>query len=261
MFYKVMSTFFFCLLLSINVLVAAGLGFYIMLHNDFKYSQQKEDDYEFFNSPWLALAKVSTMFVGELEFSDIPVNLDSKLAPLSYIFFLVFVFIVVVVLMNLLNGLAVSDTGAIQEQSEIVSYLSQVETISYAESILLGDPFNFLSQWPRIEWMLQGRDTSLSCFRQVYKNRSARSIFQKLTGATNLLLFYNYLKDKEWSIKPNSNDETCSLKVSLPKNILDSARKVIMKKEQEKKSTTLESKIQSLEDKLDLILQRFQINQ
>jgi len=260
MFYKVMSTFFFFLLLSINVLVAAGLGFYIMLHNDFKHSLQKDDNYEFFNSPWLALVKVSTMFVGELEFSDIPVNLDSNLASLSYIFFLVFVFIVVVVLMNLLNGLAVSDTGTMHEQSEIVSYLSQVETISYAESILLGDPFNFLSQWPRIDWLLQGRDTSLSCFRQVYKNRSARSLFQKLTGATNLLLFYNYLKDKEWTIKPNSDAETCSLKISLPKSILDSARRVILKKEKALKEQSIEAKIESVEKKLDLILERLQIN-
>jgi hypothetical protein len=35
------------------------------------------------------------------------VNLESPLAPLSYAFFLSFVFLIVVVLMNLLNGLAV----------------------------------------------------------------------------------------------------------------------------------------------------------
>ena len=57
----------------------------------------------------------------------------------SYIFFLVFVFIVVVVLMNLLNGLAVSDTGIYfvygliiaKLDSKIVIFMSQVETISY----------------------------------------------------------------------------------------------------------------------------------
>jgi hypothetical protein len=34
---------------------------------------------------------------------------ESPLAPLSYAFFLAFVFLIVVVLMNLLNGLAVRD--------------------------------------------------------------------------------------------------------------------------------------------------------
>jgi hypothetical protein len=35
---------------------------------------QKEDEYEFFNNPWLSLVKTGTMFVGEIEFSDIPIG-------------------------------------------------------------------------------------------------------------------------------------------------------------------------------------------
>ena len=87
-------------------------------------------------------------FVGELEFSDIPIDPDSKLSWLAFSFLVTFVFLIVVILMNLLNGLAVSDTGLIMEQAEIVSYISRVETISYLESILLGDPFDFLTNWP-----------------------------------------------------------------------------------------------------------------
>ena len=49
------------------------------------------------------------MFVGELEFSDIPIDRNSSLMALSYLYFLTFVLLIVVVLMNLLNGLAVSD--------------------------------------------------------------------------------------------------------------------------------------------------------
>ena len=39
----------------------------------------------------------------------------------------------------------------IQEKAEIFSYVSRVDTISYMESILLGDPFYFLSNWPPIK--------------------------------------------------------------------------------------------------------------
>ena len=88
------------------------------------------------------------MFVGELEFSDIPIDPDSKLSWLAFSFLVTFVFLIVVILMNLLNGLAVSDTGLIMEQAEIVSYISRVETISHLESILLGDPFDSLTNWP-----------------------------------------------------------------------------------------------------------------
>ena len=90
-----------------------------MLHKDTPRdsnleSTRVEDSYPFFDQPFLALVKTSTMFVGELEFADIPINLESSLYPVSYFFFLSFVFLIVVVLMNLLNGLAVSDTGVIQ---------------------------------------------------------------------------------------------------------------------------------------------------
>ena len=84
----------------------------------------------FFNNPFLTLVKTCTMFVGELEFSDIPIDLDSDLMPLSYLYFLSFVILIVVVLMNLLNGLAVSDIREIRERAEIVAYLSIVDTVS-----------------------------------------------------------------------------------------------------------------------------------
>ena len=75
------------------------------------------------------------------------------MSPFSIIFNLISAVIAVVVLMNLLNGLAVSDTGMIREKAEVVSAISRVETISYIESLLLGDPFDFLSNWPLISWI------------------------------------------------------------------------------------------------------------
>ena len=47
--------------------------------------------------------------LGELEFGDLPIE-----TGIGYIYLLGFVFLIVVVLMNLLNGLAVSDTGVIR---------------------------------------------------------------------------------------------------------------------------------------------------
>ena len=40
--------------------------------------------------------------------------------------------------MNLLNGLAVSDTGVIRHEAEIYAYKCQVEIISYLEAMMLG---------------------------------------------------------------------------------------------------------------------------
>ena len=53
-------------------------------------------------SPWTALVKTSTMFVGELEFADVAGVIDPKAstAPLAFAFLLAFVFLIVVVLMR-----------------------------------------------------------------------------------------------------------------------------------------------------------------
>ena len=75
-----MATFVFFLVWYVFFIIAFGLGFYILLHKKPKDATTitskntasvdtkcaKEDDYEFFNSPWLSLVKTSTMFVGEL---------------------------------------------------------------------------------------------------------------------------------------------------------------------------------------------------
>ena len=131
-----LATFIFFLAWYAFFIVAFGLAFYIMLH-----SKDGGGEYIYFNSPWTALIKTSTMFVGELEFADVAgvIDVDSPMASLAFAFLLAFVFLIVVVLMSLLNALAVSDTTVIQAKAEIVGYISRVETISYTESVLLGE--------------------------------------------------------------------------------------------------------------------------
>merc|ERR1719430_531407 len=269
-----------------------------MLHKDFKVTKgnitateasssgdckKNEDEdteselQEFFNDPFLTFVKTCTMFIGELEFSDIPIDLKSPLMPVSYTFFLAFVFLIVVVLMNLLNGLAVSDTGIIQEKAEIVAYLSRVETISYAESLLLGDPFDFLSNVPTLKWMMN--IPSLSCCRHIYKNKVARRLFQRVTGAQGILLFYNFLPDKHLTIKPNSKTYSCLKVEKVGDEIVDAAKSIILRKQKEDVTTNqdveernkeidqkfeaaaasnkiLVDKISELERKIDLLLKK-----
>ena len=73
----------------------------------------------------MTMVRTFAMFVGELDFGDIPINTSNAFSVVSYAFFLVFVLMMVVILMNLLNGLAVSDTGIIMEKAEIVSYTTR----------------------------------------------------------------------------------------------------------------------------------------
>ena len=64
--------------------VAFALGFYIMLHRDTSYSEEKKvEEYPFFDDPFLSMIKTTTMFVGEIEFSNIPI--EGPMLPLRYI--------------------------------------------------------------------------------------------------------------------------------------------------------------------------------
>ena len=102
----------------------------------------------------------------------------------------------------------------------------------------------------------------------------------RLTGAQGILLFYNYLPDKCLTVKPNENTNNCVKIESLTSDILDAARKIIIRKEKSghestvtslevdhklesltsaneqlrQKVTRLEQKIDEQNRKLDLIL-------
>ena len=121
MFYTVFVTFFQFLLWYSFFVIAFALSFYVMFHTDHK-NGTKNDDYPFFDEIGTSLLKAAAMFVGELEFSDIPFTENA----ISKILFVAFIFLIVVVLMNLLNGLAVSDIGLIREEAEVLSLKSQV---------------------------------------------------------------------------------------------------------------------------------------
>ena len=100
--------------------------------------------------------------------------------------------------------MAVSATGIIRDKAEIYSYKSQVETISTLESMLLGDPFDFLSNVPSRLSSLP----SCSLLQQFYSNSILRQAFTKL-GASEILLFYKFLRTKSVTLSPNKREEEC----------------------------------------------------
>ena len=99
------------------------------LQNSTNSNSTQEEEYPFFNGPWLSLVKVTTMFIGELEFSDLPIDRDSALAPATFSFLVFFVLVMVITLMNLLNGLAVSDVGKLEENAELTSFNSRCKNL------------------------------------------------------------------------------------------------------------------------------------
>ena len=162
----------------------------------------------------------------------------------SALLLLAFVFLIVVVLMNLLNGLAVSDTGTIREKAEIFSYRSQVETISTFESMLLGDPFDLLSKVPALLSHLP----SCSLLGQLYRSATLKRFFTAF-GATEILLFYRFIPDKSVTIWPNRDSEQfCCLRVDeVGRSIVTAAKEIVVKQQQMEDKNDVVGKVEQLQ--------------
>ncbi|XP_013185825.2 transient receptor potential cation channel protein painless [Amyelois transitella] len=143
---KTVSWNFFKFLLWYCILIIAfALSFYTLFRQEIKEDQiapnpndtgKDEEEEDFFEDPGRSLFKTIVMLTGEfdagsIKFSTFPVT--------SHIIFIVFVFMIPIVLFNLLNGLAVSDTQAIRADAELVGHISRIKLISYFESVLLGN--------------------------------------------------------------------------------------------------------------------------
>jgi len=277
MLFKVLWTFIKFLTWYCLFIFAFALGFYILLHKDDGTTVSGENDYVFFDKFGLTIIKTFTMFVGELEFGDLPIK-----TGVGYLFLLTFVFLIVVVLMNLLNGLAVSDTGVIRAEAETYAYKSQVELIAYTESILLGDPFNFLANWPSWIWLRRVPNFSMVGGGRLYKVPQLREVFHKITGARDIMLFQgtkaehpkgfcvsfmpnqeykyiNYLCSCCGSNDSDSNTEETVL-FDLPEVLAESAKETVVEnlrlKAEEAEKLQLESRLENIESILYQLLKK-----
>ncbi|XP_050695709.1 transient receptor potential cation channel subfamily A member 1-like [Eriocheir sinensis] len=121
-----------------SMVVAFIFSFYLAFQVDENFTTTSFTPYH--NS----LLKTLTMATGEIEYKDLPLD---AFPVFSHLLFVAFVFLIVLVLMNLLNGLAVSDIHKIQKEAEITSYRSRVELVSIIESGLLTGPLHQIFLW------------------------------------------------------------------------------------------------------------------
>ncbi|KAI5702707.1 hypothetical protein M8J75_003217 [Diaphorina citri] len=129
--FKTVSWNFLKFLAWYSILILAfALSFYALFKDD------GEDDNEFFD-PGKSIFKTIVMLTGEFEATSIPFV---KHPVTGHLLFVLFVFLIAIILFNLLNGLAVSDTQAIRSDSQLLGYISIIKLVSYIETIAIGDP-------------------------------------------------------------------------------------------------------------------------
>ncbi len=105
-----------------------------------------------FSTPFYSIVKTWVMMIGEFDYNDIfhtlPLsNENPHYEEITYFFFITFLIVMSIVLMNLLIGLAVDDVGALQSHAKLQKIACQV---SFA-SLFLSHTFNICGNRQSIE--------------------------------------------------------------------------------------------------------------
>ncbi|XP_053693887.1 transient receptor potential cation channel protein painless [Sabethes cyaneus] len=133
----ILISFAFCFYTLFNVNNAAKskdvITFPDQLNGDKDEKEPEEEDkFNTFGDIGTALLKTMVMLTGEFEAANIKFQTNG----VSYLIFLLFLFFVAIVIFNLMNGLAVSDTAAIKAEAELIGLSQKVDVISKYENAL-----------------------------------------------------------------------------------------------------------------------------
>jgi hypothetical protein len=114
----------------VTLLIAFAFSFYILFKGNTKLGNT-----DMFANPFISLLKTIVMLTGEYEVSSLPFH---NLPYISHVIFVLFVFLVTIVLLNLL--VAVSQADAIRNETETLFQLAKVRLISQIEALVSALP-------------------------------------------------------------------------------------------------------------------------
>lgn len=132
------------------LIIAFALSFYTLFRDcggAMQCGEEGDSSENFFRDPGMSVFKTVVMLTGEFDASSIPFV---SFPGTSQVVFVLFIFLIAMVLFNLLNGLAVSDTQAIRDDAEVVSYISRVKLMSYIETLFQSSSFPFVATLKRL---------------------------------------------------------------------------------------------------------------
>jgi ankyrin repeat protein len=221
-----------------------------MVHNMSSNFSTHDDDGGFYSNLSMSLLKTVIMMIGEFDASNMSFNHG------GYFVFLFFIFMMTVVLINLLNGLAVSDTQAIKDNAELVTYRSKVQLVHHFESVVFGGSRNgqggsgykligrTLSLWCPWQWRLQ---RTISLFPDILPDGSLCIILHQGTRYEG-----TKLKKEDVEFRP---DTCCTIRryrigFHLDREVLEAAKDIADRtaKESEQKKNQILNRIARIEE-------------
>ncbi|KAJ8927050.1 hypothetical protein NQ314_020537 [Rhamnusium bicolor] len=153
--------------------------------------EDKEED--FFKDPGKSLFKTIIMLTGEFDAGSMNFH---HFPFTSSIIFSLFIFMIAIILLNLLNGLAVSDTQMIKNNAELVGHIARAQHIRYVESMILG---NILPSK-----LLKSLSSFCCCF-PISNNCS----FPKTNPLSHRVCLFPHYLNYELTVYPNKGGQIC----------------------------------------------------
>jgi len=101
-------------------------------------------------NPYMSVMTTFVMMMGEFQAESLAPEMANSRT--YFCLFALFVFVTAMVLLNLLTGLAVSDTQAIKSNAEQLSLVSRIRLIYEMESTLL-QWYTFVEKWPKYTFL------------------------------------------------------------------------------------------------------------
>ena len=210
MFERVSLTFLRFMAGYIVLVVAFAFSFYLLFKGTVEV-----DNAVYFDSPFTSLMRTIVMFAGEFDASNLPFD---TLPGTSHVIFLLFVFFVAIVLLNLLNGLAVGDTGKVREDAETLSLVARARLIS--------DVFEVFGTLP--QFMTRSLELTEEMF-VLYPNRPNQLGPTELRSLLHIITKKREPSEKEASIEHLENWILFTEKLSTLQLQYEEMRKILMK--------------------------------
>ena len=182
------------------LIIAFALSFYALFRDcsgAIECGGVGDPNENFFLDPGMSVFKTVVMLTGEFDVASIPFV---SFPGTSHVVFILFIFLIAIVLFNLLNGLAVSDTQAIRDDAEIVSYTSRVRLMSYIETLFQSPSFPFVDNLRRIccYWPVVGGSLSpISSWIYLFPYKVPDNVIRVFPNRGSRIMFSSHEKKRQ----------------------------------------------------------------
>ena len=142
---NVSTTLFFVVLMYAPTLIAFSLCFYVLM--------PCEKDYLTFENPWKSGLKIIAMLIGEFDYEENFLTLQSPNTILIQIMSVIFLFFGTIVIMNLLVGLAVHEIDQLKTEALQMSLQEKVSCIIPFQELNLGYFSCLVGRFNVFQWL------------------------------------------------------------------------------------------------------------